>query len=83
MGSFKFLVRGGACRLAYAVSCDVRWMLHSNISEQHAGSILKSQTVFLSWLTLKYWTDILFRNVDKQLSNLGRSASQKAEYPVY
>jgi len=83
MEIFKFPVRYGPCRLAYAVSCDVLWQPHTIILGQHAGPNLKGQAVFLAWLTLKYRTDIFFRNVDKQLPNLGRSASQKAEYPVY
>jgi hypothetical protein len=85
MESFKFPARCGPCGLAYAVSCDVRvlWLLLTDISGQHAGPILNGQTVFLAWLTLKYGTDILFQNVDRQLPNLGRSASQKAEYHTH
>jgi len=83
MGSFKFPVSHGPCRLAYAVSCDVLRQLLTSILGQHSGPISKGQAVFLAWLALKYGTDILFRNVDKQLPNLGLSASLKDEYPVY
>jgi hypothetical protein len=84
MEGFKFPVRCGPCRLTYAVSHDVlvRWLLPTNISGQHVGPIIKGQAVFLAWLTLKYGTNISFRNVNKQLPNVGSSASQKAEYPM-
>jgi len=56
MERFKFPVRYGPCRLAYAVSCDVFWQLLTNILGQHVGPILKGQAVFLTWLTLKALT---------------------------
>jgi hypothetical protein len=42
-----------------------------------------SQAVFLTWLTLRYGTDISFRNFDKPMQNIGSSASIITKYPKY